>query len=217
MKLIIGNKNYSSWSLRGWLALKAFDIPFEEVNLLLFSEAFYSELAKHSPVGKVPVLVDGDLSVWDSLAICEYINEHYLDGKGWPRGRSQRATARSIVSEMHSGLFAIRSEMPMNCRASRTITLSNKAQQEAQWMNDTWTQLRNENADNGGYLFGRFSLADVFFAPVVFRFETYGIELSDIAAAYRDTMLAHPAMQEWLSDAKNETQVIECEEVGEAV
>ncbi|WP_191601493.1 glutathione S-transferase family protein [Marinomonas algicola] len=217
MKLIIGNKNYSSWSLRGWLALKAFNIPFEEVKLTLFSDAFYSELAKHSPVGKVPVLVDDGLSVWDSLAICEYINEHCLDGKGWPMDRSQRAKARSIVAEMHSGLFAIRSEMPMNCRASRTITLSNKAQQEAQWMNETWTQLRNENANKGDYLFGSFSLADVFFAPVVFRFETYGIELSGAAAIYRDTMLSHPSMQEWLSDAKSETHVIEEEEVGNVV
>ncbi len=135
MKLIIGNKNYSSWSLRGWLALKAFDVPFEEIKLSLFSDEFYTELAKHSPVGKVPVLVDGDLSVWDSLAICEYINETYLDGKGWPVDKSKRAVARSVVADMHSGLFGIRTEMPMNCLARRHVELSDQAKKKSpRWM-----------------------------------------------------------------------------------
>ncbi|RBP83768.1 glutathione S-transferase family protein [Marinomonas rhizomae] len=216
MKLIIGNKNYSSWSLRGWLALKAFSIPFEEIKLRLFSDEFHTELAKYSTVGKVPVLVDGDLSVWDSLAICEYINENYLNGKGWPVDKNNRAVARSLVAEMHSSLFAIRGEMPMNCRANREIILSDKAQQEVEWMNKTWTELREQNADKGDYLFGEFSLADAFFAPVVFRFATYGMALSSAAANYRNTMLAHPAMQEWLKDAKNEIDVVDADEAGEA-
>jgi glutathione S-transferase len=217
MKLIIGNKNYSSWSLRGWLALKAFNVPFEEIKLSLFSDEFYTELAKHSPVGKVPVLVDGDLSVWDSLAICEYINETYLDGKGWPADKSKRAVARSVVADMHSGLFGIRTEMPMNCRARRHIELSDQAKKEVATLDALWTKLRAENAQNGDYLFGEFSLADAFFAPVMFRFKTYGIALSAAASEYQTTMLMHPAMQEWLADALIETDVIDTDEAGEAV
>ena len=217
MKLIIGNKNYSSWSLRGWLALKAFNIPFEEIKLSLFSEEFHSELAKYSPVGKVPVLVDGDLSVWDSLAICEYINENYLDGKGWPEDKNSRAVARSIVADMHSGLFGIRNEMPMNCRAKRRVELSDTAKKEIVNLDAIWSDLRAKHAQNGDYLFGTFSLADVFFAPVVFRFSTYGITLSDAASAYCKTMLAHPDMQAWLKDSMAEVEIVSQAETGEAV
>lgn len=217
MQLIIGNKNYSSWSLRGWLALKAFDIPFEEIKLALFSDTFHSELAKYSPVGKVPVLVDGDLNVWDSLSICEYLNENYLDGKGWPADTKKRAVARSVVADMHSGLFGIRNEMPMNCRARRQIELTNTAKKEVASLDALWTKLRTENAHNGDYLFGKFSLADAFFAPVMFRFQTYGIALSAAASDYQTTMLAHPAMQEWLVDAVAETDVYAGGEIGEAI
>ncbi|WP_369920259.1 glutathione S-transferase family protein [Marinomonas polaris] len=217
MKLIIGNKNYSSWSLRGWLALKAFNIPFEEIKLSLFSDEFHSELAKHSPVGKVPVLVDNDLSVWDSLAICEYINETYLDGKGWPEDKKNRAVARSVVADMHSGLFGIRNEMPMNCRAKRRVELSDNAKKEVANLDNIWSDLRAKNAQNGDYLFGTFSLADVFFAPVIFRFSTYGIKLSDAASAYYTTMLAHPDMQVWLKDSVAEVEIVSQAETGEAV
>lgn len=217
MKLIIGNKNYSSWSLRGWLALKAFNIPFEEIKLSLFSDEFRTELAKYTPVSKVPVLVDGDLNVWDSLAICEYINENYLDGKGWPGDKNNRAVARSIVADMHSGLFAIRNEMPMNCRAKRRVELSDKAKKEVATLDTLWSGLRTKNAQNGDYLFGEFSLADVFFAPVVFRFSTYGIKLSDAASAYHKTMLARPDMQAWLEDSVAEIEIISQAETGEAI
>lgn len=217
MQLIIGNKNYSSWSLRGWLALKAFNLPFEEIKLALFSDTFHSELAKYSPAGKVPVLVDGDLSVWDSLSICEYLNENYLDGKGWPADTKKRAVARSVVADMHSGLFGIRTEMPMNCRARRQIVLTDVAKKEVASLDVLWTKLRAENAQYGDYLFGEFSLADAFFAPVMFRFKTYGIVLSAAASDYQTTMLAHRAMQEWLDDAIAETDVYVAGEIGEAV
>ncbi|WP_417559580.1 glutathione S-transferase family protein [Marinomonas sp.] len=217
MKLIIGNKNYSSWSLRGWLALKAFNIPFEEIKLSLFSEEFHSELAKYSPAGKVPVLVDGDLSVWDSLAICEYINENYLDGTGWPEDKNSRAIARSIVADMHSGLFGIRNEMPMNCRAKRRVELSNNAQKEVANLDTLWSDLRSKHTKDGDYLFGTFSLADVFFAPVVFRFSTYGITLSDAASSYCKTMLAHPDMQAWFKDSVAEVEIVSQAETGKAV
>lgn len=217
MKLIIGNKNYSSWSLRPWLALKAFGVPFEEVQLALFTDNFYSELAKHSPVGKVPVLVDGDINVWDSLAICEYLNENHLANRGWPENKSLRAEARSFVAEMHSGLFAVRGEMPMNCRGKRKIVLSEAAQKEVAWLDNAWIKLRTQNEIKGDYLFGEFSLADAFFAPVVFRFATYGIEISEPSKDYLKTMLAHPAMQEWFQDASKEEAVIDVAEVGESL
>ncbi len=217
MQLIIGNKNYSSWSLRPWLALKAFGISFEEIKLGLSTENFYTELAKYSPAGKVPVLVEGDTNVWDSLAICEYLNENHLNNKGWPSDKNQRATARSFVAEMHSGLFAIRGEMPMNCRGRKILSLSQNAKKEVEWLDSAWAKLRSQNETKGDYLFGEFSLADAFFAPVVFRFNTYGIQVSEASKAYIETMLAHPAMQEWLKDATNEEAVIEVAEVGEAV
>ena len=215
MQLIIGNKNYSSWSLRPWLALKAFGVSFEEIKLGLFTENFYTELAKYSPVGKVPVLVDGDTNVWDSLAICEYLNENHLNNKGWPTDKNQRANARSFVAEMHSGLFAIRGEMPMNCRGKKKITLSPDAKKEVEWLDNTWANLRTNNKTQGDYLFGEFSLADAFFAPVVFRFNTYGIQVSEASKAYIETMLAHPAMQEWLKSSEAEEAVIDMAEVGE--
>lgn len=217
MKLIIGNKNYSSWSLRAWLALKAFNIPFTEIKLNLFSDQFYRELAKHSPTGKVPVLVDDELSIWDSLAICEYLNENYLHGKGWPADKNKRAVARSLVAEMHSGLFAIRNEMPMNCRAKRAIELTDAAQKEVENLACVWAKLLAENAQGGAYLFGEFSFADVFFAPVAFRFASYGVNTAVDVSAYLNTLLAHPAMQQWLKDSVAETETISLSEIGEAV
>lgn len=217
MKLIIANKNYSSWSLRGWLALKAFDVPFEEIKLSLFTEDFYNTLSLYSPVQKVPVLVDGDLSVWDSLAIAEYVNETYLSGKGWPAEPKKRALARSVVAEMHSGYSALRNEMPMNCRAKRKIELSQRAQQDLENISHLWEKLRSQHQNQGPYLFGDFSLADAFFAPVAFRFVTYGIELEGVAKDYHQAMLNHPAMQEWLADALTETDIVEEDEAGEPV
>ncbi len=217
MKLIIANKNYSSWSLRGWLALEAFGVPFEEVKLPLFTDTFYDTLAQYTPVKKVPVLVDGDLSVWDSLAIAEYVNETYLDGKGWPADRAARAVARATVAEMHCGYSAVRNAMPMNCRARRHVAIDDAVRKDIAAIDAIWGEKRLPYADQGEYLFGEFSLADVFFAPVVFRFVTYGVELSDAAKAYQQTMLAHPAMKRWLADALTETDVVEEDEAGEPI
>lgn len=217
MKLIIANKNYSSWSLRGWLALKAFDVPFEEVKLTLFTEDFYQQLALYSPVKKVPVLVDGDINVWDSLAIAEYINDTYLDGKGWPEDRARRARARSTVAEMHCGYMALRSAMPMNCRARRRVDINDAIAKDIANIDAIWGEQRLNYAEQGDYLFGEFSMADAFFAPVVFRFMTYAVELSEPAKAYQQTMLNHPAMQAWLEDALTETDIIEEDEAGEPV
>ncbi|MEO9654006.1 glutathione S-transferase family protein [Marinomonas sp.] len=217
MQLIIANKNYSSWSLRGWLALKAFNVPFDEIQLSLETEEFYQTLAQHTNVGKVPVLIDNDLTVWDSLAICEYVNEAYLQGKGWPADKNKRAVARSIVAEMHSGLLAIRNEMPMNCRATRRIEPTESALQEIAHVDGMWSKLRAENSKEGDYLFGDFSLADVFFSPLIFRFMTYRVVVSDSVKAYMDTMFSHPAMQEWYQAALSETEIVASDEAGEPV
>lgn len=217
MKLIIGNKNYSSWSLRAWLMLEAFGVEFEEQKLNLFSDEFYETLKLHTPVAKVPVLVDGDLNVWDSLAICEYISERYLQGKGWPSDVEERAKARAIVSEMHSGFNALRNEMPMNCRAKRALKLSAAALQDINRMDKLWSELRKSNQHKGAWLFGEFSIVDVFFAPAVLRFVTYGIEPSTEALAYMESVLAHPALQSWLDEALKEVEIVEEDEAGEPI
>ena len=214
MELIVGNKNYSSWSLRGWLMLAAFDLDFKDTRLLLHTDTFYRELEKLGVAGKVPVLLDGDVTVWDSLAICEYVSETYLDGRGWPVDKTARAEARAVANEMHSGFMVLRGEMPMNCRAKRRIEPSAAAMQDVARIDVIWSGLRARFADQGPWLFGEFSIADVMFAPVVSRFETYGIEVSDLSRSYMATVMEHPAMQEWIEAGKQESEVVESDEVG---
>ena len=214
MELIIGNKNYSSWSLRGWLMLAAFDIKFKETRLLLDTDSFYSALKNVDCADKVPVLVDGDITVWDSLAICEYVSETYLDGRGWPQDRAARAEARAIAAEMHSGFFAVRNEMPMNCRAKRRIEASEAAMKDVARIDEIWSSCRERFADKGPWLFGEFSIADVMYAPVVSRFETYGVAVSEASHAYMQSVLNHPKMLEWIEAGKQETEIVEADEAG---
>ena len=194
--------------------LQAFDIPFTEKKLRLFSSEFYEELTQFTPVAKVPVLVDGDLNIWDSLAICEYVNEQYLNGKGWPENAKQRAVARAVVAEMHSGFSALRNEMPMNCRAHRTIELSDEAKKDISRMDLLWQNCLTES--RGPWLFGDFSIADVFYAPAALRFRTYGVELSSSSTEYLQRILSHPALLVWLESALQETDVVIEDEVGDA-
>ncbi|MCV6589493.1 MAG: glutathione S-transferase family protein [Marinobacterium sp.] len=223
MELIIGDKNYSSWSLRGWMMLAAWQLPFNERKLPLLTDAFYEELEQYNAAAKVPILVDGDVTVWDSLAICEYISEQHLQGRGWPEPPAARAQARAVAAEMHSGFSGVRGEMPMNCRAKRRITLSEQARKDIQRIDQLWQQLRQQYAAQGPWLFGQFSIADVMFAPVVFRFSTYlpysdsGIALSELSQQYADNMTRHPAMQQWLHDALKENTTVEEDEAGEPV
>ncbi|WP_221796997.1 glutathione S-transferase family protein [Oceanobacter mangrovi] len=222
MELLIGNKNYSTWSLRGWLMLKAWDIPFNEHQYVLDTDDFRAQLAKYpQAAGMVPLLIDNqdgdELLVWDSLAICEYINEQYLDGKGWPANAAARARARSVAAEMHSGFNAIRNELPMNLRAQRKVELSAAAHQNIARINQLWTELREQYKAQGPYLFGEFSIVDVMFAPVVFRFPSYGITLQPLAEQYAQTLRSHPAMQLWLELSKLETDIVEKDEAGEPV
>ncbi|NVK40695.1 MAG: glutathione S-transferase family protein [Oceanospirillaceae bacterium] len=215
MKLIIGNKNYSSWSLRPWLLLSVHGIPFEEERIALDLPDSRERIARYNDAGKVPVLLDGDLTIWDSLAICEYVSERYLDGKGWPVSVPVRAEARACSAEMHSGFPEVRNRLPMNCRAiARQVELTAPLQRETARIDGIWSGCRKRNAASGPWLFGDFSIADCMFAPVAFRFRTYGIELSPDAADYMQQLLETEAMRLWLVDAEAEVEIIDAEEVG---
>lgn len=215
MKLVIGNKNYSSWSLRPWLLLRHFDLPFTETRVSLYRDDYKVELLRYSAAGKVPVLYDGTLVIWDSLAICEYLNEKYLAGRGWPQDPSLRAEARSCSAEMHAGFAMLRQQMPMNCRASgRQVAITPALQGDIQRLDQMWAGLRHRFHRQGPWLFGDFSIADCMFAPVAFRFATYNVVLSAPSLDYRKHLLAHPAVQEWAAAAAAETEIIQEEEVG---
>jgi len=213
MKLIIGSKNYSSWSLRGWLAAKASGLPFEEILIPLRQPDTKALILKHSPSGKVPCLVEDGLVVWDSLAIAEYLAE--VRPSLWPLDAGARAHARSVSAEMHSSFQALRSSMPMNIRAKhpgegRTPeTLADIARIEA-----IWNDCRSHYGADGPYLFGAYSIADMMYAPVCLRFETYGVQPAGLAGEYLQTMLAHPDMLEWKTAAMAEEQVIADYELG---
>ncbi len=217
MKLIIGNKNYSSWSLRPWLLLRHFEIEFEEIRIPLFTEGFEATLARFTDANKVPVLHDGDINIWDSLAICEYISEQYLDGKGWPSDSTARAMARSASAEMHSSFFEIREHMPMNCRAKRRIDFTPELHAEINRVQQLWMQLRTRYADQGPWLLGDFSIADCIYAPMALRFNSYQPELNSTSREYIATILSHPAMKLWIQQAADEKEIIEFAEVGEMV
>ncbi len=215
MKLIIGNKNYSSWSLRAWLLPSVRNIPFKEVRVALSQPGTSAEIARYSAAGKVPVLHDKELVVWDSLAICEYISEAYLAGRGWPEERKMRAEARAYSAEMHSGFFTVRQKMPMNCRAvNRTVAYTAELQKEIARIDSLWSALRRKYGDNGAWLFGKFSIADCMFAPVVMRFNTYGVAVSESSKEYMETMLLQPKIQLWMEQAAAEEEIIVEEEVG---
>ncbi|WP_261842322.1 glutathione S-transferase family protein [Aliamphritea ceti] len=214
MELIIGNKNYSSWSLRAWLMLKACNVEFEERRLALFTPEFAEQIKAFSPTGKVPALIDGDIKVWDSLAICEYINETYLAGDAWPKDVAKRAQARAISCEMHSGFMALREEMPMNCRARRQVDLSTAALKDVWRIDLMWQELRYEHQELGPWLFGELSIADIMYAPIALRLNTYAPAISPLSKAYVETLMAHPAIVEWVEASITEEEVISEEEVG---
>ena len=208
--IVIGNKNYSSWSLRGWLVLRQFEISFEEVRLPLYSDRFREKIKDYSPTGLVPVLVSADLSIWDSLAICEYIAEQHPELNCWPEDVQARAIARSISNEMHSGFFQIRNVLPMNIRRNRAIeTISGDLAKEIERVCQIWKTCRQFYAGAGDFLFGRFSIADVMYAPVVLRFKSYLIEVGDIEFEYMQSMLSLTSLQEWIDAALAEEEVID--------
>jgi glutathione S-transferase len=211
LKLVIGNKNYSSWSMRPWLALRANDIAFEEVFIPLYTgEADKKRILGFTPSGKVPTLVDGDVTVWDSLAIIEYAAERFPEARLWPEDRAGRAHARSISAEMHSGFAALRSECPMNLhRPVGAITLSADARADIERIQKIWIDCRERYGKSGPFLFGAFGGADAMFAPVVHRFRTFAIEIEPKVRDYMDTMASLPAFQEWTRAGLAETLLIE--------
>lgn len=213
MRLIIGDKNYSTWSMRPWVLLRAFDVPFDETRELLSPrDTLPARLRRYSPAAKVPVLQDGDLTVCDSLAICEYVSEVCLDGRGWPADARIRAQARALTAEMHSGFSAVRSALPMNLRARRRVALSAAVRADVRRIDEIWV----EYAKEGGWLFGDFSIADCFFAPMAMRFLTYeGVELSETAWAYQRRLSECAAVKKWRDEAAAETNVVPEDEVGE--
>ena len=216
MDLVIGNQNYSSWSLRPWLLLSHFDIPFEEVKIFLHEENTHQQLAEYSPTFKVPVLNDyhegREITLWDSLAICEYISETYLSGKGLPSNSFERAVCRSYCAEMHSSFFALRNALPMNCRATRKVHLSVETQKDINRIDGMWQDALNRH--DGKWLFGNFSIADCMFAPIASRFATYQIAISDTSQAYADNILTLPSMLRWYDAALQEKEVIGEDEAG---
>ena len=207
--LVIGNRNYSSWSLRPWLFLKQNAIAFEEVRIPLYQASSKERLLRYSPSGKVPVLVEGDIRIWDSLAILEYLAETHPSARGWPADVVARATARSVCAEMHSGFPALRQNLSMNVRkvfARRTLPA--EVSEEIERIQSLWQSCRERYGTGGPFLFGHFSAADAMYAPVVWRFTGYSVPLAPAARAYCDAMLALPPMQEWRAGAGTEAETL---------
>jgi glutathione S-transferase len=211
IKLVIGNKNYSSWSMRPWLALRAGDIAFDEIFIPLYTgEADKKRLLAYTESGKVPVLIDGDVTVWDSLAIIEYAAERFPQARLWPEDRASRAYARSISAEMHSGFAALRNECGMNLhRPVGAIPLSAQARADIARIQQIWTDCRKRYGKSGPFLFGAFGGADAMFAPVVHRFRIYAIEVEPEVRDYMAAMTALPAFEEWTRAGLAETLIID--------
>jgi glutathione S-transferase len=210
LTLIIGNRNYSSWSLRAWLALEATGAPYSEVMVPLGRPDTPAEILRRSPNRLVPALHDGDLVIWDSLAIGEYLAERFPDAGLWPTDQRARATARSVVAEMHSGFTAVRGNMPMNIRASYPD--AGRAQgvdADIRRITEVWESCRRDFGSDGNLLFGGFTIADAFYAPVVSRFLTYGVEPGGVAGEYMDAVWALPAMHDWVEKAYAEKLSVE--------
>jgi len=207
--LIIGNKNYSSWSLRAWLALQQTGAAFEEIRIPLDTPQPRSQILQHSPTGKVPALRHGEILLWESLAICEYLAELFPDRHLWPSEATTRAIARCVSTEMHAGFAALRQQLPMDCRSRHTWKgTPPNVQADIDRILDLWRTCRQQFGEGGDFLFGRLTIADAMFAPVVTRFVTYGVPLDAIAQAYTEAILALPAMQDWMAAAAAEIEVL---------
>lgn len=209
--LVIGNKHYSSWSLRPWLLMRARGVEFDEVVVPLDTPEFHARIAALSPSRRVPALAHDGVTIWDSLAICEYVDEQFLGRTGWPAERAARATARSLACEMHSGFPALRTECPMNVlrRLDAALPVSAAAQADIARIEAMWADARERFGAGGEFLFGAFGIVDAFFAPVVTRLHTYAQPVSPTTRRYMDAVLALPAMQRWIEEARAEPHVIE--------
>jgi glutathione S-transferase len=214
LMLVVGSRNYSSWSLRPWLLLRHLGLPFTERQFELDTPEFDAEIATISPTRRVPVLLHGAVRVWESLAICEYVSE-LAQGRGWPRDPGLRATARAIAAEMHSGFAALRAACPMNARVSgRQVPMTPSLERDVKRIDAIWSGCRRDHGELGSYLFGGFSVADAMFAPVVLRVRSYALPLSELARRYQETMMTDAHLAEWIEASRLETRVIPHEEVG---
>jgi glutathione S-transferase len=207
--LILGNKNYSSWSLRAWLVVKQAGLDFEELVIPLYNQTHKAEILRHSPSGKVPCLKHGETIVWESLALAEYVNELKPEAGLWPAEPAARALARSVSAEMHAGFAQLRKHMPMNLRASTGDRgLASAVQEDVNRITALWRDCRRRHAGYKPYLFGEVSIADFMYAPVAARFQTYGVALDGDAQDYVTAVLELAAMQEWTEAAKREPWII---------
>lgn len=214
-RLIIGNKNYSTWSLRPWFLMREAGIDFDEHRIVLDTETTAEEIAAFGTGLTVPILQLGEQTIWDSLAICETVAERWPEKQLWPADAGERAFARSICAEMHAGFQTLRDCMPMNCRAmGRIVPLPDELNDDIERVIAIWSHCHKHFSGDGGWLFGDFSIADAMFAPVVLRFRTYGINLPESAGFYPHRVLESEAMQEWLAAAETEVEVIEADEKG---
>lgn len=209
LKLVIANKLYSSWSLRPWMVLRAFDIPFEEIIIPLRTPESRARVLEYSPSGKVPALIDGVMTIWESLAIIEYLAETYPDRAIWPRQLSARAHARAISNEMHGGFQTLRQSCPMNLAGRyQTPEMTVPLKANVDRIEHIWNDARRQFGEDGPFLYGQFSAADAMYAPVVSRFATYGIPVTHDSMDYIRAVLAHPAFVEWRAQALDRTWVI---------
>jgi glutathione S-transferase len=205
LSLVIGNKQLSSWSLRPWLLLRHLELPFREIPLTLDAPEFSAEVREFTPAGRVPVLIDGEIRVWDSLAIIEYLHEK-SGGRAWPSDAAQRAHARSISAEMHSGFAALRADWPLQtANRNLNVPLSAQAIGDVQRIQHIWLDCRERYGATGPWLFGPYCAADAMYAPVVLRFLSYGAPVSDASRSYMDQVLGDSRLQEWISAAGTET------------
>ena len=213
--LVIGNKNYSSWSLRAWLWIRHIGLEFDEVPVSLHNESLSDQLDPYFSDTKVPVLLHRDLEIWDSLAILEYLVSLY-SGQGLPESLESRAVARSLCAEMHSSFTSLRNELPMNCRREPApLLLSDACMADIDRIQSLWQHAGKYSEGDGPWLFGDFGIADAMFAPVVLRFRTYGISLPDSAGSYPRRLLESESIQNWLAAAESEIEVIKSEEIGQ--
>ncbi len=210
LTLVIGNKNYSSWSLRPWLAMKHNGLQFKEIRIPLYTPESKPKLHQYTPSGKVPVLLHGSQTVWESLAILEYLAEEFPNLHWYPEDKTAKTMARCISAEMHGGFQKLRDNMPMNCRGKLPGKgMAQGVQQDIDRITTIWRQCRQKFGEGGDMLFGKFTIADAMYAPVVMRFVTYGVELDKVCQDYMEAILELRAMQEWLKAALMEEEVIE--------
>jgi glutathione S-transferase len=214
LTLVIGNKNYSSWSFRPWIALRAAGIPFEEVVIPLYEPGSKEQILQYSPAGKVPILIDGDVRVWESLAILDYLAERFPQARLWPADAAARAHARAIAAEMHAGFAPLRRHCPMNMwRTVKPRELTPEVAADVKRIDAIFSECRERFGQGGEFLFGAFGAADAMYAPVVSRLATYGIAVGAAAEAYKQAVMALPAWAEWRAAALKEPWIMANAEV----